>query len=157
MVGGSRICNFARNCHPPLFDTPRVAYISQNDPRVRLAAWAEPKDDRFMSILSGRLQNLANIPIDELLPTAVNRLKHATLDELAAILSGRSTVVPSTDQLAEMILALPEKGSKLDAVQRVVVLHAVAVSAGNVSAAARLLGMERKSLERKLAKARRGR
>lgn len=110
-----------------------------------------------MSNLSPPIQDLANIPIDELLPTAVNRLKHATLDELATILSGRSAVVPSTDQLAEMIIALPEKGSKLDAVQRVVVLHALAVTNGNVSAAARLLGMERKSLERKIAKARRAR
>jgi ActR/RegA family two-component response regulator len=110
-----------------------------------------------MTTLSTPIQALSNIPIDRLLPTALERLKSATLDELATILSGKSTVVPSTEQLAEMILALPETGSKLDAVQRVVVLHALEVSGGNVSAAARLLGMERKALERKLARARRSR
>jgi DNA-binding NtrC family response regulator len=110
-----------------------------------------------MTALSSPIQSLSNIPIDRLLPTAIDRLKHATLDELATILSGKSTVVPSTGELAEMILALPEKGSKLEAVERVVVLHALAVSGGNVSAAARLLGMERKSLERKVARARRAR
>jgi ActR/RegA family two-component response regulator len=110
-----------------------------------------------MAALSSPIQSLSNIPIERLLPTAAERLKHATLDELATILSGKSTLVPSTEQLAEMILALPEKGSKLDAVQRVVVLHALEVSGGNVSAAARLLGMERKALERKIARARRSR
>jgi DNA-binding NtrC family response regulator len=110
-----------------------------------------------MLSLSPPIQSLSNVPIDRLLPIAMERLKHATLDELATILSGKSTVVPSTEQLAEMILALPEKGSKLEAVQRAVVLHALEVSGGNVSAAARLLGMERKALERKLARARRSR
>jgi ActR/RegA family two-component response regulator len=108
-----------------------------------------------MSNLSPDLRSLANIPIDQLLPRAAEKLKHATLDELAAILSGRATTVPSTNQLAEMILALPENGSKMERVQDAVVTHAVAVSGGNVSAAARLLGMERKALERKIARARR--
>jgi ActR/RegA family two-component response regulator len=40
-------------------------------------------------------------------------------------------------------------------VQNAVVPHAVAVSGGNVSAAARLLDMERKAFERKLRNARR--
>jgi ActR/RegA family two-component response regulator len=108
-----------------------------------------------MSNLSSDLKILANIPIDRLLPLAAEKLKHATLDELATILSGKATVVPSTDQLAEMILALPESGSKLARVQNAVVMHAFATCGGNVSAAARLLGMDRKELERKIARARR--
>ena len=54
-----------------------------------------------------------------------------------------------------MILALPENGSKFHVVQNAVVLQALAMSGGNVSAAARLLGMNRKAFERKLARARR--
>jgi DNA-binding NtrC family response regulator len=101
------------------------------------------------------LENLKNIPVDKLLDTALERMKRATLDELGAMLSGKATVVPSTDTLAEMILALPEKGSKVAAVENAVVLHALATSGGNVSAAARLLGVDRKALERKLARAKR--
>ena len=101
------------------------------------------------------LESLRNIPVDKLLDTAIARLKSATLDELSAMLSGKATVIPSTDTLAEMIVALPEKGSKVVVVENAVVLHALATCGGNVSAAARLLGVERKALERKIARAKR--
>jgi ActR/RegA family two-component response regulator len=104
---------------------------------------------------SPTLSKLSTVPIDTLLDAAATEMRHATLDEIAIVLSGKPTVTPNTSQLAEMILALPEKGSKLERVQAAVVAHAVAVCNGNVSAAARLLGMERKSLERKIARARR--
>jgi DNA-binding NtrC family response regulator len=105
---------------------------------------------------SSDLNTLANVPIERLLPLAAEKLKHATFEELATILSGKATVVPSTDQLAEMILALPpESGSKLERIQTAVVMHAVSTSGGNVSAAARLLGMGRSELRRKFARARR--
>lgn len=60
------------------------------------------------------------------------------------------------DELARKVLELPVEGSKLDVIQRAVVQHAVATTGGNVSAAARLLGMDRKALERKLARYARG-
>jgi ActR/RegA family two-component response regulator len=105
--------------------------------------------------MSDVLRSLTSVPIENLLATASQRLRHATLDDLSTIFIGGSPKVDSTAQIAEMILALPVKGSKLEAVQGAVVLHALAVSGGNVSAAARLLGMERKALERKIARAKR--
>jgi transcriptional regulator of acetoin/glycerol metabolism len=78
-------------------------------------------------------RDLAKMPLEVLLPAAVKKMKKASLDELA-----------------KAILALPVKGSKLEAVQRAVVLHAIATCEGNVSAASRLLGVDRKALERKL-------
>ena len=66
--------------------------------------------------------------------------------------AGATPSQSSADDLAREILRLPSKGSKIDAVQRAVVVHALAVSHGNVSAAARLLGVDRKALERKVAR-----
>jgi DNA-binding NtrC family response regulator len=55
------------------------------------------------------------------------------------------------DRMARAILALPARiGSKLDLIERAVLHHAVEICSGNKSAAARLLGVNRKSLERKL-------
>src|SRR5262249_22607660 len=55
------------------------------------------------------------------------------------------------DRMARAILALPSRiGSKLDIIERAVLHHAVEMCSGNKSAAARLLGVNRKSLERKL-------
>jgi transcriptional regulator of acetoin/glycerol metabolism len=105
--------------------------------------------------MSDVLRSLAAVPLANLLATASETLRSATLDEISTIFTGGSPKVDSTDQLAEMILALPVEGPKLDAVQRAVVLRALAVSGGNVSAAARLLGVERKAFERKVSRARR--
>jgi DNA-binding NtrC family response regulator len=63
----------------------------------------------------------------------------------------------SPDQIAELVLALPKgKGSKLREVERAVVIHALDACDGNVSAAARLIGVDRKAMERRVAKARTG-
>jgi two-component system response regulator HydG len=54
------------------------------------------------------------------------------------------------DALAKSILALPVRlGSKLDAIERAVLHHAIETCGGNKSAAARLIGVDRKALERK--------
>jgi DNA-binding NtrC family response regulator len=54
------------------------------------------------------------------------------------------------DRIARALLALPERvGSKLDVVERAVLHHAIESCGGNKSAAARLLGVDRKSLERR--------
>jgi DNA-binding NtrC family response regulator len=100
---------------------------------------------------------LSNLPIDELVPAAVDRLKHATLDELATMLAGKPAALPPLSQLAETVLTLSAKGSKLEAIENAVVLMAVEQSGGNVSAAARLLGVERKALDRKIARAKKAR
>lgn len=54
------------------------------------------------------------------------------------------------DRIARAVLALPAKlGSKLDAIERAVLQQAIDVCGGNKSAAARLIGLDRKALERK--------
>jgi len=58
------------------------------------------------------------------------------------------------DRMARSILALPNRiGSKLDVIERAVLHHAVEITGGNKSAAARLLGVHRKFLERRLDRA----
>jgi DNA-binding NtrC family response regulator len=52
--------------------------------------------------------------------------------------------------MARAILALPARvGSKLDVIERAVLHHAMLQCQGNKSAAARLVGMDRKVLERR--------
>ncbi len=109
--------------------------------------------------MSAPLTDLAKCPINQLLPQAIERLKKASLDELAELL-GRGSARPKTDaqpvhaangdDLARAILALPGNGSKLGAAERAVILHALSTTKGNVSAAARILSVDRKSLERKI-------
>jgi DNA-binding NtrC family response regulator len=54
------------------------------------------------------------------------------------------------DNLAKSILALPLRlGSKIDVIERAVLHHAIETCGGNKSAAARLIGVDRKALERK--------
>lgn len=103
------------------------------------------------------LRDLSKVPLAGLIEAATARLRRASIDELVAIVNGEATSPATPDALAKAVLALPTPGSKLDAVQSAVVLHAFAVSNGNVAAAARLLGMERKAYTRKLARARRKR
>jgi DNA-binding NtrC family response regulator len=58
------------------------------------------------------------------------------------------------DRMARSILALPSRiGSKLDVIERAVLHHAVEITGGNKSAAAHLLGVHRKFLERRLDRA----
>jgi len=71
------------------------------------------------------------------------------LDELIGAQLGDGA--REVDRMARAILALPSRiGSKLDLIERAVLHHAVEMCSGNKSAAARLLGVNRKSLERKL-------
>ena len=77
------------------------------------------------------------------------RIDTATLNEIvgAQALGGSAREV---DALARSILALPLRlGSKLDVIERAVLHHAIEVCGGNKSAAARLIGVDRKALERK--------
>jgi len=105
--------------------------------------------------MTDSLKSLAAVPIGDLLALASEKLKSMTLDDLATILSGGNASATSTEEVAEMILALPESGSKIDIVEDALILHSLKVSDGNVSAAARLIGMSRKVLGRKVARAKR--
>jgi DNA-binding NtrC family response regulator len=54
------------------------------------------------------------------------------------------------DRIARSLLALPDRlGSKLDMIERAVLHHAIESCGGNKSAAARLIGVDRKALERR--------
>jgi DNA-binding NtrC family response regulator len=61
---------------------------------------------------------------------------------------------PSLDAIASLVLDLREEGSKLELVERAIIDRAMSACAGNQSAAARRLGIERKALARRLARRR---
>jgi DNA-binding NtrC family response regulator len=80
------------------------------------------------------------------LPASARRL---TLDELRTFVEAPAL---SADAIAAAILALPTATSKLREVERALVRHALDTSGGNQSAAARLIGMDRKKFTRMVAR-----
>jgi DNA-binding NtrC family response regulator len=73
----------------------------------------------------------------------------AVLEELVQDRGGEDSR-GQVDRIAKALLALPSTvGSKLDVIERAILHHAIEVSGGNKSAAARLIGVDRKALERK--------
>lgn len=98
------------------------------------------------------VDELRRVKLDAL-PDVVATLRRASGGEPAG---GGARGGQSPDDLARRVLDMPAEGSKLDLIQRAVVKHALATTGGNVSAAARLLGIDRKALERKLARYGRG-
>lgn len=95
----------------------------------------------------------AIVPDEGALAAQLSRLP---LRDLAAldlgVAEGRASL--TLEQLAQAVLTLPTSDSKLSQVERAVVAHALAMSDGNKSAAARLLGMDRKAFARKARRAR---
>lgn len=63
----------------------------------------------------------------------------------------RSAAAGGVEELATRVLALKAKGSKIDLVERAIVTAALDQCEGNVSAAARLVGIDRKAMERRIA------
>jgi DNA-binding NtrC family response regulator len=123
--------------------------------------------------MAASVQPLARAPLGQLVPELLRRLEKMTPDRIVAILgmldaepgspaasgvsgtsrasasSTSSSVRGSLEAIAKMTVDLPT-GEKLRDVERSVLAHALATTHGNVSAAARLLGLDRKALERKL-------
>jgi transcriptional regulator with XRE-family HTH domain len=88
----------------------------------------------------------------------VRRLEQGKGSLLPAVRSEPRRDGFGVDQLARAIVELPAMtGSKIDAVASAAVLLAMAQCNNNQSAAARLLGMERKAFVRRLQRARRRR
>jgi hypothetical protein len=83
-------------------------------------------------------------------------LSVGTLGKLSEALGGASSGFGSVDAVVHAFIERPTDGSKLEEIERAIITHAVAVSDGNVSAAARLLGVERKMLDRRWRKIQRG-
>jgi DNA-binding NtrC family response regulator len=124
--------------------------------------------------MAASVQPLARSPLGQLVPELLRRLEKMTPERIVAILgmldaesgspaasgasrghgsssgsSSSSSVRGSLEAIAKMTVDLPT-GEKLREVERSVLAHAMATTHGNVSAAARLLGLDRKALERKL-------
>jgi transcriptional regulator with XRE-family HTH domain len=84
----------------------------------------------------------------------VARSLGTTLPKVVRDGASEGSATTTLAEIASAILALPDgDGSKVDRVEAAVVLHAMAVCLQNQSAAARLLGMERKAFVRRFAKA----
>jgi DNA-binding NtrC family response regulator len=72
-----------------------------------------------------------------------------TLEVLCGPVSGAQART-EIDRLARALLALPERlGSKLAVIERAVLHHAIETCGGNKSAAARMIGVDRRVLERR--------
>lgn len=100
--------------------------------------------------------------------SVLDRVAHALGSTLAEVVrsakqgrkaaAGSGAIVLAPADIGRAIADLPRSGgSKLDIAMSAAVVHAFEVSEGNQSAAARLLGMERKAFVRRLAKAQRKR
>jgi DNA-binding NtrC family response regulator len=97
----------------------------------------------------GNVRELRNVVERLALLADTEAIEVKTLEELAR---ERYNVQADQeiDRLARVILSLPDKlGSKLHVIERAVLHHAIEACGGNKSAAARLIGVDRKSLERK--------
>ena len=98
------------------------------------------------------------MPLAQVVPRLAAVLAKMKIDEVASLISGltpagandRPEGGRSLDEIAHAILALPAGGHRLRDVERTVVAHALVKTKGNVSAAARLLGTDRKALERRI-------
>jgi DNA-binding NtrC family response regulator len=97
-------------------------------------------------------KSLAAAPLTQVVPRVAALLSKMKIDDVAALLSGLTPMATSRtlDEIARAILDLPAGGHRLRDVERTVVAHALVQTNGNVSAAARLLGTDRKSLERRI-------
>jgi DNA-binding NtrC family response regulator len=110
--------------------------------------------DRAMAWLShrpwpGNVRELRNVIERVALLAESDEVDATTLEELARLPSA-SDARGEIDRMARALLALPERlGSKLDVIERAVLHHAIESCGGNKSAAARLVGVDRKALERR--------
>jgi two-component system response regulator HydG len=94
------------------------------------------------------------LALEHLVDEIARRVSKMTLDELVLVLPrleqvGGTPQLESLDGIARTVLSLPSQRRLRDA-EKAVVSHALETCQGNVSAAARLLGIDRKALERKI-------
>jgi DNA-binding NtrC family response regulator len=95
----------------------------------------------------GNVRELRNLVDRVALLSPTEEIDDRILEDLAGEESRPSAA--EIERMARALLALPARlGSKLDVIERAVLHHAIEVSGGNMSAAARLVGMDRKKLER---------
>jgi two-component system response regulator HydG len=97
----------------------------------------------------GNIRELRNV-VDRLaLLSEEDVVDVRTLETLCGPI-GASQARTEIDRIARALLALPERlGSKLAVMERAVLHHAIETCGGNKSAAARMIGVDRKALERR--------
>jgi len=102
--------------------------------------------------LAGNVRELKHLIVRTVLLTSESVLDAETLQRFARERRA-SPEREAIDRLAQAVLALPEgEGSKLDLCERTLVASAMEQAHGNKSQAARLLGIDRMALERRLQK-----
>jgi DNA-binding NtrC family response regulator len=97
---------------------------------------------------SGNVRELKNVVERIALLSESDIVDVPVLEELVRDRGGDA--MGDVDRIAKMILSIPSASrSKLDMIERAILQHAIEASNGNKSAAARLIGLDRKALERK--------
>jgi DNA-binding NtrC family response regulator len=97
----------------------------------------------------GNVRELRNVVSRLALLADNDTIDVETLEQLVRDVPGKD-VAAEVDRIARSLLSLPERlGSKLEVMERAVLHHAIEVCGGNKSAAARLVGVHRKALERR--------
>jgi DNA-binding NtrC family response regulator len=97
----------------------------------------------------GNVRELRNVVERLALLAETDLVTVPVLEDLAAE-RAQGDSAGEVERIAKRLLALPASvGSKLDVIERAMVQHAIELSNGNKSAAARLIGVDRKALERK--------
>jgi DNA-binding NtrC family response regulator len=97
----------------------------------------------------GNVRELRNVIERVALLSESDEVDTSTLEELARVPTASDARI-EIDRMARALLALPDRlGSKLDVIERAVLHHAIESCGGNKSAAARLVGVDRKALERR--------
>jgi DNA-binding NtrC family response regulator len=99
---------------------------------------------------AGNVRELRNLVERLHLLAESNTVDVATLSELVEP-GGNHRAAREVEKIVQAILTLPTTtGSKLDLIERAVLHHAIETSAGNKSAAARMVGVDRRALDRRL-------
>jgi DNA-binding NtrC family response regulator len=97
----------------------------------------------------GNVRELRNVVERVALLAESETVDVPTLEELATAPAAGDARM-EIDKMARSLLALPDRlGSKLDVIERAILHHAIESCGGNKSAAARLIGVDRKALERR--------
>jgi DNA-binding NtrC family response regulator len=97
----------------------------------------------------GNVRELRNVVERVALLADRDEIDVSTLEELARVPTANDARL-EIDRIARALLALPDRlGSKLDVIERAILHHAIESCGGNKSAAARLVGVDRKALERR--------
>ncbi len=97
----------------------------------------------------GNVRELRNVVVRLAWMADDDTIDTGILDQLVQDVPGKD-VAAEVDRIARSLLSLPDRlGSKLEVIERAVLHHAIEACGGNKSAAARLVGVHRKALERR--------